>query len=160
MIAGGLASKAGGGSFEDGAIAAGMVFLYNARGDIFKAKLRLGLHAGVKVSTSGVLKGSIGADAASADLEWIYNVKDGWRHERVGHQGINIGVNALAFKGELSVDRTHPRGQSNWSDWNTTVDGSAFEVPLDGVLEFQGGAIISPGFEIDFNEIKTWWDKW
>jgi hypothetical protein len=35
MIAGGLASKAGGGSFEDGAIAAGMVFLYNARGDIF-----------------------------------------------------------------------------------------------------------------------------
>jgi hypothetical protein len=29
MIAGGLASKAGGGSFEDGAVQAGMVFLYN-----------------------------------------------------------------------------------------------------------------------------------
>ncbi|SSC08927.1 hypothetical protein BTURTLESOX_131 [bacterium endosymbiont of Bathymodiolus sp. 5 South] len=32
MIAGGLASKAGGGSFEDGAIAAEMVFLYNSFG--------------------------------------------------------------------------------------------------------------------------------
>jgi hypothetical protein len=34
MIAGGLASKAGGGSFEDGAVQAGMVFLYNSRGAI------------------------------------------------------------------------------------------------------------------------------
>jgi hypothetical protein len=31
MIAGGLASKAGGGSFEDGAVQAGMVFLYNSK---------------------------------------------------------------------------------------------------------------------------------
>jgi hypothetical protein len=30
MIAGGLAAKAGGGSFEDGAVQAGMVHLYNA----------------------------------------------------------------------------------------------------------------------------------
>jgi hypothetical protein len=29
MLAGGLASKAGGGSFEDGAMSAGFVFLYN-----------------------------------------------------------------------------------------------------------------------------------
>jgi hypothetical protein len=34
MITGGLAAKAGGGSFEDGAVQAGMVHLYNAWGTI------------------------------------------------------------------------------------------------------------------------------
>ncbi len=155
---GGLAAQATGGSFEDGAYQAAMVHLFNREGDIFKAKLRLGLHAGVKANLRGI-KVNVGADAASADLKWTYNVKDGWRHERGGHQGASLsaGVNNKNIGG--SIDRTHPRGQFNkWSDWNTAVDGNYNNVPLDGVLSMQGGAIISPGFEIDFNEIINWWN--
>jgi hypothetical protein len=55
MIAGGLASKAGGGSFEDGAVQAGMVFLYNAWGDIFKVKVSAGAKVGAKVRAFGVI---------------------------------------------------------------------------------------------------------
>ncbi|SFV86501.1 Rhs family protein [hydrothermal vent metagenome] len=157
---GGLASKATGGSFEDGAYRAATVHLFNKLGDIFTAKLRLGLHAGIKVNTGKKFKGNIAADAASADLEWVYNVEDGWRHERVGHQGIILsGKVEGVIGGELSVDRTHPRGQPNWSDWNATVDGNYRNIPLDGVYGAQAGALISPGFEIDFNEIINWWNN-
>jgi hypothetical protein len=53
MIAGGLAAKAGGGSFEDGAVQAGMVHLYNAWGTIIQYGVKAGKELFKKGSRSG-----------------------------------------------------------------------------------------------------------
>jgi hypothetical protein len=53
MITGGLAAKAGGGSFEDGAVQAGMVHLYNAWGTIIQYGVKTGKELFKKGSRSG-----------------------------------------------------------------------------------------------------------
>jgi hypothetical protein len=105
MITGGLAAKAGGGSFEDGAVQAGMVFLYNAMGKI---------GASVKVPTwvqkifdievegqgfsGGVAIQHPWFDGEDWDIDLYGDVSYGGKNIGIGKASLDVGWN----KGKIS----------------------------------------------------------
>jgi hypothetical protein len=155
---GGVASQATGGSFSDGAYTAAVVHLFNREGDILKLKLKMGLNAGVKTNIGGVAKLEVEADGASGNRELVYNHKEGWRVDRSGSQGVGASVEVYKYKFGYSENRTHPVGQpKNWSSWKGSIGLTVNNIPLDGILSVQAGAIIQPGIGLDLKELYNWW---
>jgi hypothetical protein len=93
---------------------AGMVFLYNAWGDIFKVKVSAGAKVGAKVRAFAAAKVGVNADIGSANQEWVYG-PDGWCSKSYGSQRISAELDVVGNGGNLSYGRTYPSGGNDWS---------------------------------------------